>query len=199
MNDREGRWWNAALLAALGLLALALVAGEDAGAEGLAGLLGVVAIGVALLAVVLVVAALWPGFSRRAQENLETTPGKAFLVGLVNYLFLGAVALVTLNLGPLAVIGLGLLGLLLLGTFLGLPAVAGLLGVRLNALRERETTRAAEVAAGSITLYVAALLPAVGWFLVLPALLFWSLGAAVLALMGGRRAAPAGVAGGLPE
>ena len=183
-NALKERWCSVGLFALLALLALlALAATEGPLAEGAAGLAGLILIGVCVMALLLVIAALWPGFTSRAQDHLVDSTGKAFLVGLVNYLFLGAIALVLLNLGPIAAIGLVLGGILLLGTYLGLPAAAGLVGARLCALRETEATRWGEVVTGGTALYLAAFVPGVGWFLLLPALCLWSFGATVLALV----------------
>ena len=190
MNDMKTRWWIAGLGGLVLVLAVALIAAPPEVAQGAAGLLGLVLLGVGLVAVLLVTAAVWPHFTSRARDNLETSPGKTFLVGLVNYLFLGAIALVTLNLGSAAVIGAILSGILLVGTFLGLPAAATLVGTRLHALRERETTRWNEIITGGITLYLAALLPVMGWFIVLPALCLWSFGTAALTLVSRNRKEP---------
>jgi hypothetical protein len=187
MNESNARWWIAGLVGLVIVLALALVAGQTEAAEGAVGLLGLLLLGIGLVALMLTTAALWPRFIARARDNLETSPGKTFLIGLVNYLFFGAIALVTLNLGPAAVIGVGLSSILLVGTLLGLPAAATLVGVRLYGLRERETTRWNEVVAGSVALYLAVLLPVVGWFFALPALCLWSFGAAALTLFDRNR------------
>ncbi len=187
MNDTNARWWIAGLAGIVLVLALALVATQTEAAQGAAGILGLVLLGIGLVALMLVTAALWPRFTLKARDNLETSPGKTFLVGLVNYLFLGAIALVALNLGPAAVFGVGLGSLLLVGTFLGLPAAAILVGTRLYDLRERETTRWSEIIAGSVALYLAALLPVVGWFIVLPALCLWCFGTTALTLLNRNR------------
>jgi hypothetical protein len=197
MNDAtKERWRSVGLLALLALLALAfaLAATDGPLAEGSAGLVGLILIGACLICLLLVIAALWPGFTERAQDHLVGSTGKAFLVGLVNYAFLGAIALVLLNLGPIAVLGLGLGGILLLGSFLGLPAAAALVGARLHTLRETEPTRWSEVVTGGVALYLAAFTPVVGWFLLLPALCLWSFGAAALALVSRRRSATEEVA-----
>jgi hypothetical protein len=179
-----GNGWRNACAVALGLvLIVALVGAGEPLVEGAMGFIGLVALGICLLALMLVVAALWPGLTRRARQSIEGSPGKAFLIGLVNYLFLGAIAVVLLNLGPVAAIGLVLAALLLVGTFLGLPAVAALVGARLHTLREREATPWGEIVAGGIALDLAILVPVVGWFILLPALLMWSFGAAALALV----------------
>jgi hypothetical protein len=187
MNDANARWWIAGLAGLVLLLALVLVTTQTEAAQGAVGLLGLVLLGIGLVALLLVTAAVWPQFSSRARDNLEASPGKTFLVGLVNYLFLGAIALVTLNLGPAAVFGIGLGAILLVGTFLGLPAAAILVGTRLYGLRERETTRWNAIVAGGVALYLAALLPVMGWFIVLPALCLWCFGTAALTLFGRNR------------
>jgi hypothetical protein len=187
MNDGQNRWWTAGLVGLIVGVALTLVIAQTPYAEGGAGLLGLVFFGICIIVLVLVIAAVWPGLTLRTRDNLETAPGKTFMVGLVNYIFLGAIALVSLNLGPVAVIGIVLGGILLIGTFLGLPAVASLVGARLYALRKRETTRWGEVIYGSVALYLAILAPVVGWFIVLPALCLWSFGAAALTLVSRRK------------
>jgi hypothetical protein len=197
MNDAlKERWCSVGLLTLLALLALAfaLAATDGPLAEGAAGLAGLILIGVCLISLLLVTAALWPGFTERAQDHLVRSTGKAFLVGLVNFAFLGAITLVLLNLGPIAVFGLGLGGILLLGTFLGLPAAAALVGARLHALRETEATRWGEIVTGGAALYLAAFVPGVGWFLLLPALCLWSFGATALALVSRKRPAVQDVA-----
>jgi hypothetical protein len=183
MKELPNRGWNLGLVVVGVVLILCLVAAQGSLAEGLAGLLAAIVLGICLLSLIVVVAALWPGVTRQARHHLERSPGKALLVGLVNYLFLGAIGLVLLNLGPLAVFGLPLIGGLLLGTFLGLPAVARLTGERLHALRDRPASPWAEIVAGSVALYLAAWMPVVGWFLLLPALCLWSFGAAALAVV----------------
>jgi hypothetical protein len=190
----SNRWWNVCLVA-LGLgLIVALVGASEPLVEGAIGLIGLVVVGICLIALMLVVAVLWPGLTRRARNGIEATPGKAFLVGLVNYLFLGAIAVVLLNLGFVAAIGLVIGVLLLVGTFLGLPAVAALVGARLYALRQTEATPWGEIVAGGLALDLAILVPVVGWFILLPALLMWSFGAAALALVGRKQPEPADLA-----
>lgn len=193
MNELNARWWIAALVGLILVLAMALVATQTEVAEGAAGLLGLVLVGIGLVALLLVTSAVWPRFTSRARDNLETSPGKTFLVGLINYLFLGAITLVTLNSGPAAVIGVALGGILLLGTFLGLPAAASLVGTRLHALRERETTRWNEIVGGGTALYLSVLLPVVGWFIVLPALCLWCFGTAAMSLFSRSRQEAVGV------
>lgn len=190
MNNNENRWWIAGVLGLILGLAIALSIAQTPFAEGGAGLVGLMVMAVLLIALLLVIAAVWPGFTRRTQAGLERSPGKTFLIGLLNYVFLGAIVLLLLNSGPLAAVGMALGAVLLAGTFLGLPAVAALVGARLHALRERETTRWAEIVSGGLGLYLAGLVPFVGWFLLLPALCLWSFGAAALALVSRQKVQP---------
>jgi hypothetical protein len=190
MNNANNRWWTGALLGLILGIALTLALAQTSLAEGGAGLLGLIVLAVCILALLSVVAAVWPGFTMRAKANLEVSPGKSFMVGLVNYVFLGAITLVAANLGPAAVIGLLLAGVLLAGTFLGLPAAALLVGERLHQLREREATRWDELLTGGAALYLAVMVPLAGWFLLLPALCLWSFGAAALTLLARRKQEP---------
>jgi hypothetical protein len=187
MSNANKHWWIGGLLGLILGIALALALTQTPLAEAGAGLLGLIGLAVCILALLLVVAAVWPGFTMRAKANLEVSPGKSFMVGLVNYVFLGAIILVAANLGPAAVIGLLLAGVLLVATLLGLPAAALLVGERLHQLREREATRWDELLAGGVALYLAVLLPLVGWFLLLPTLCLWSFGAATLTLLARRK------------
>ncbi len=188
MNDMTNRRWIG-LAALILILALGLAASQTEFAQGAAGLLALLLMGVGLIALLLTVAALWPGFTQRARLGLEDAPGKTFLIGLVNYLFVGTIALVLLNLGPLAVVGLALGGVLLLGTVLGLPAVAALVGGRLYRLRRREATPWDEIVAGGTALFLSSLLPVAGWVFVLPALALWSFGTAAMTIAARRPAA----------
>jgi hypothetical protein len=197
MNDGQNRWWIVALVALVFIMALALATAQTGYAEAVVGLVGLALSGASLVVLLLVIAAVWPGFTSRVADNAAGAPGKTLLVGLVNYLFLGAIALVSLNLGVAAVIGIVLLVVLVLGTLLGLPAVAALVGARLYRQHDLETTRGSETLVGGAALYVAVLTPFVGWFLVLPALCLWSFGAAALTLVSRQR--PAAVESGFPE
>lgn len=183
MKEIGSRWWNAGLVAVCLVLLIFLVAAERPVVEGAIGFLGLVILGICLIALMLVVAALWPNLTQRAKQSLERSPGKAFLVGLVNYLFLGAISLVLLNLGPVAALGLLLGAVLLVGTTLGLPGAAALVGARLHRLRQSEATPWGEIVTGGVALDLAVLVPIVGWFLLLPGLFLWSFGAAALALV----------------
>ena len=66
MNNTDNRWWIGGLLGLILGIALSLVLAQTPLAEGGAGLLGLIALAVCILALLLVVAAVWPGFTQRA-------------------------------------------------------------------------------------------------------------------------------------
>jgi hypothetical protein len=129
----------------------------------------------------LLLAALLPRVARRSQRALESSPWRAFFIGLANYLFLGGIALVLLNIEPLAWLGLiiaaGLLGV----TSLGMTGLASLVGERLARLSGGQLSPLKQLIWGSVILELASLLPLAGWFLLAPILLMVSFGAAILA------------------
>ena len=138
-------------------------------------------IGLCFVAAILLLAALLPGVTARSRQALLASPWRAFFIGLANYLFLGGIALVLLNIERLAWLGLliaaGLSGL----SLLGLTGLVSLLGERLAGLHSSEVSPLKRLAWGAITLELACLLPLIGWFLLAPALFMLSFGAAVLA------------------
>lgn len=139
---------------------------------------------------------LLPGFVGRCQQVLANMPGRAFVVGLVNFLFFFTVALVALQIGQAAggpigglfnLVGLAvawfLLGFILLGA-------AGLL-VLLNERRSRPgppPTNSRHLLLTSLSLMIALLSPLIGWFILTPLLLLTGLGAAIIALVQRRSA-----------
>lgn len=131
-------------------------------------------------------------FFGRAVTNAEVTvtvaPWRAFGVGLVNLLFFGTIAVLSLGvadstgIGVLSLPALVALVLVGMGWSVGLTALARVAGARLlptaNGFQQ--------VAAGAALLTVASLLPVVGWFILLPYLLFVGLGASIMSLFSGR-------------
>jgi hypothetical protein len=131
-------------------------------------------------------------FFGRAVTNAELSatlsPWRAFGVGLVNLLFFGTVALLSAGVADssgiqiLAIPALVAVVLVGIGWSIGLSALARVAGVRLlpaaNGFQQ--------LAAGAAVLTLASLLPFVGWFILLPYLLFVSLGATIMSLFSGR-------------
>ena len=183
--DRDLLTNLAIALVSVALLMLVVAAASPL-AESIVGLLAVVLVGLCLIAMLLTIAALWPQRSRRVRACLENSPIKSILVGLVNYVFVGAIAILFLNLEPLAVVGLLLVAVLTAGSLVGLSAVSESLGERLYDLRAQQTSHFNHLIAGGSTLYLAALLPFLGWFVLIPGLFVAGLGAFVLSLASRR-------------
>ena len=122
-------------------------------------------------------------FGRRvelAQQIMVTSPWRSFLIGLLNFLFFGAIALALNSIGGeiprlLAVI---VLTVLIAAAGIGLSGLVNLTGQRLSPGAERLKM----TAWGTITLSLACALPLLGWFVLLPAVLFVSFGAVIIGL-----------------
>lgn len=149
-------------------------------------LLLVVVIGFCLIAFFITLEALFgelvEGITRLAEEK----PGKAFWVGLVNTVFLIAIAMGLISLGENSVLGL-VLGVpgFAIGIFVAAGIIFGLTGmVRLTARRVfpgKEGWKSQ--ASGAGVLILACLLPFIGWFGLFPYLAFRGFGAFILHLM----------------
>ncbi len=136
-----------------------------------------------LAALLLVLTGLLPSISRGSQMALVRFPRRAFLIGLVNYLFLGGISLALTQIGEglTDVIALFLLLLLAAVTVLGLTGTVGFLGQRLSELGSRPASPVRQLVWGTLALVLAGVFPVLGWFLLAPTLLLLSFGSAVLA------------------
>ncbi len=143
-----------------------------------------IAVGLTLVALFAVVAALFPAVTSRTHRSMESSPGASFAIGLVNSLFMGGIALALAGLAdglgfallraPAVALFAILVGLL---TF-GLTGSAQLVGGRLfPSARPRHRTLL-----GGIGLVLACLTPFVGWFGVLPYVSFFGIGGFILSL-----------------
>jgi hypothetical protein len=133
------------------------------------------------MALILLLAAFLPRVMARSQQALLSSPWRAFFIGLANYLFLGGIALVLLNIEPLAWLGVLITAALSGLTLLGLTGSVSLLGERLAVLQSGDVSPLKRLIWGAITLELACLLPFIGWFLLAPILFMLSFGAAILA------------------
>lgn len=149
--------------------------------------LWVVALGsVSLGALFVALGALFPGRTAKTRAVAEAMPGRSLLIGFINFLFFGAAGLFVIALannvsnGLLKVVlilpGLVCLAALSIGLSLGLAGAAQLVGARLWPQRP-EWLR---VLAASICMTWASAVPLVGWFLLLPYLLWLGLGAFII-------------------
>lgn len=143
-----------------------------------------------LVAYVAVLGALFPRRLSQTRAVADTLPGRAFVVGLINVGFFGAVILAFSALADWAgnelprLPALLLLALVCAGLSLGLAAVAELVGERLRP----QTSGLTRTTWGALTLSLACTLPFVGWFLLLPYAACLGLGAFILGLF--HRPAP---------
>lgn len=116
------------------------------------------------------------------QENLENHWKRSFWIGLVNTVF---ITILVLGLGSLGnnfrvfyLPAFAIYAVFLIGLLFGLTAFIQLLGGRLFPER---TPVQRDIRAGVVVL-LTGLLPAVGWFLLFPYVIFLSIGAVVLTL-----------------
>jgi hypothetical protein len=136
--------------------------------------------------------ALFPARLARARAAAEQMPGRAFVVGLVNLLFFGTVALGISALADrtgaelLRLPALGIAAGLAVGLSFGLNAVSALAGARLrpqdSALRQKVW--------GTLILSLGSTLPVLGWFGLLPYIGCLGLGAVIISFIP-RAAEPA--------
>ena len=135
-------------------------------------------------AVILVFIGFFPGFTAQGTTIVRQSPRWTLLVGLINAFFFGTITLILLALGqnvselfylPALLFLLGLAASVLFG----LPGLTALLGERLWPDKQ-PIVRYGYAAA---LLVLAALMPFVGWFLLLPGLLVMALGVCLLVLL----------------
>jgi hypothetical protein len=160
-------------------------------------LIGILAVlSVSLAAFCVVVAALFPHRVTRTHTLAGSMPGRAFLVGLVNFLFFAALALGFMALGEWSRVELFNLpallfaGILGVGLSFGLAGVVRLVGARLvpEPLGVRQTVW------GALALGWACGLPFLGWFGLLPYTGLLGLGAFIISLF--YRESPVEATGG---
>jgi hypothetical protein len=143
--------------------------------------------GIALISLLAVVALMFPSPVERARAALETSLGRSFLLGLVNFLFAGALVALFAKLGqgargPLAailiLIALIILAFLAVCATLGLAGLTTLVGERIGegAGPFRRHLR------GSLLVILAGLTPYVGWFGFSPLAVIVSIGAGLQAV-----------------
>ncbi|MGH2522217.1 MAG: hypothetical protein ACRDH2_06910 [Anaerolineales bacterium] len=149
-------------------------------------------ISLSLAAFFVVLAALFPKRTAQTRAASDAVPGRAFLVGLVNFLFFGALAAGSFALaqaaefGLLALPGLIVLAALTVGMSVGLAGVAQLVGARLAPLRPEPV----RTVLGALALGWACALPFVGWFVLLPYVALLGLGGFIVGLFYRERSTP---------
>jgi len=144
----------------------------------------VLAVLASLIAFFIVVKALFPNRVERARYHAHSTPGKTFMVGLVNFVFFAAVALAFFGLADavgvqlLQMLALLILVIPALGIVIGLGGIVVMTGERLAP----EMVDHRRTGLGALALSLACALPFVGWFGLFPYLCLLALGASILSL-----------------
>jgi hypothetical protein len=163
--------------------------------DQLINLILLVASGIATVAALLAaINLLLPQPVQKVQANLENALGRSTLLGLVNFLFFGALVVLfvwltdRLNnaLSVIFVILAVLIGLsLIVMAVFGLAAFANLFGKRIG---DQENTPFKSNIHGGILLVLAGIAPYVGWLIFTPLVVWAGLGAAIQAFLPRRNA-----------
>lgn len=141
-----------------------------------------------LAALLVLLPALLPGRVARAQQIAQNSPGRAFVIGLVNFLFFGVLIAIFVQGAELGgLIAATILLALLAVTAVGLAGINQIVQGRLYPTVDEGMKRGLKTAG---LLIAAGLLPLLGWFVLTPILLLISLGAAIIALVR-RKTSPA--------
>ena len=129
------------------------------------GLFALILIGAGLAAFTVLCNAMLPDFVRRARDQAAQRTGRAFLIGLVNFVFFGliALALFTARFAPIKFVGVIVLTIVLTFVALGASVIALWVGER---LRPGDTSVTRQVIAGVVTVELAEMVPFVGWIVV---------------------------------
>ena len=156
--------------------------------DGIGMLTVLLAIGLSLVALVAVGGGLFPRPVGWTRLSAEDQAARSFLIGLVNVIFLVALAMgaaalgESTGLGFLPIISVLLLAVLAVGATFGLMGMAELVGERLfpGSVPLRRTL------GGSAVLILACLTPYIGWFGLFPYTILRGLGAFILGWIGSR-------------
>ena len=125
---------------------------------------------VSLMAFFVVVQALFAQQVQHVPTSLSTASKRSFLMGLINLLFVGIIALALIAVGedggfpPFSLLGLIIAGVATVIIIFGLVGIAQVIGARLQP-KQGDTRR---LLVGSLALILACLFPLLGWFLLLP-------------------------------
>jgi len=140
-----------------------------------------------LIALQIVLHVLFPQHLQRSSRTAAQSPGRSFLIGAVNVLFFGALALAMMSGGVplLQAIGVGIAALVVVGLAVGLGGMVQLTGERL--LPGSSPLR--RTAWSALIVVAACLTPYVGWLLLFPSMVFRGVGGWILGWVRERREA----------
>lgn len=144
--------------------------------------------GITIIALFGAVNLLLPVTVEKISSNLENSLGRSLLIGVVNFIFFGVLALALFWLSEQSGKGLRglfifLAGIILVGiaivALFGLSAFAKLIGERIGG---RKTPFTSDLRGGALLL-LAALAPYIGWFIFTPLVLWAGFGASISAIL----------------
>lgn len=146
------------------------------------------ALGIAFPGMLMAYRLLFPNFVDRAQRRVLTGAGGAFGLGLVGALVLAVpvTVLLALPFGPAKFLGGSILMVSLAFASLGAAGVAAAMGTNYREAVGEDVSSTGAFLRAAVALELAAVFPVLGWFLVIPAMVFVSFGAALGALFGAR-------------
>ncbi|MDX1600284.1 MAG: hypothetical protein R3191_02080 [Anaerolineales bacterium] len=146
------------------------------------------ALGIAFPGMLLAYRLLFPQFVDRAQRRVSNGAGGAFGVGLVGALVLAipVIVLLALPFGPAKFLGGSMLMASLAFASLGAAGVAAAMGANYQQAAGDDVSSTGAFVRAAVALELAAAFPFLGWFLVIPVMVFVSFGAALGALLGAR-------------
>jgi len=140
-----------------------------------------------LIALFVAMGALFPKQIADVKSKSSDMPGRSFLLGLINVVFISVLVAALSGGGDFPqLLGLILFAVLVIGLAFGLAGMAPLIGERL--LPESSAVRQASW--GAAIMVVASLTPFIGWFLLFPYLSFRGLGAFILSLFSRASSTP---------
>lgn len=146
----------------------------------------VILFSITLTSYFLVINALFENRIAKTQHVITQTPGRSFGLGLVNFLFFGAIAFALLGVAENT--GAFIKGIITIPAILILAFLTYLLSIGLTSLVKRlgekifpDLTSWKQMLWASVVLCFACALPVVGWFLLLPFVSFIGIGGTILA------------------
>jgi len=136
-------------------------------------------------ALLLVLTAFFSESIERAAEQISLQPGRSFLLGLINAILLGSIAVLFISLAENS--GLGILSLpALLSIFMlvaismfALASLTLIIGQRLFPSQDNFKAQWR----GSLLLLLASSAPYIGWFILVPFLLFMGFGGVLISVL----------------
>ena len=123
-----------------------------------------------LMALFTVVQVLFSAQIQHVQKSLEGSAKRSFVMGLINFVFVAAIALALIAVGEnagapiFAVLGLLIGAIGVVGLIFGLVGISQLVGAQL----QPERSRAGQLVIGTLVLTLACLFPFLGWFVLFP-------------------------------